>query len=132
MKRVALVSLVFCLMICLPVSAMALEVAEGVISTQIRDRQPIDTVQSYPADSGRLLCFTRITGAVGDARVFHVWYREDQEMARIELAVKSSNWRTWSSKRLLPEWAGSWRVEVLDGEGTLLQTIPFNLGTRHK
>lgn len=129
MKRFVLMylSLVFCLMLCLPVVTQAMEVAEGVITTQVSDRTPVDAVQSYPASAGRLYCFTRITGAPAGSQVVHVWYLENQEMARVALSVNSSNWRTWSSKTLRPDWAGSWRVEVLDAAGTLLQTLSFNL-----
>ncbi|MEJ2200688.1 MAG: DUF2914 domain-containing protein [Desulfuromonadaceae bacterium] len=127
MKRFIRLALVFWFLLVLPVSVLALEVAEGVITTQIVERRPVDAVHSYPATSDRLFCFTRIAGAVGESRVFHVWYWEEREMARVELPVKSADWRTWSSKTLLPEWAGSWRVEILDGEGKLLETFAFNL-----
>jgi hypothetical protein len=43
------------------------------------------------------------------------------------LPVRSSNWRTWSSKTVLPQWVGQWQVEVLDRDGTLLKTIAFSL-----
>jgi hypothetical protein len=127
MKRLILVLLVFGMWVFVPAQSQAMEVVEGLITTQIRDRLPVDSVQSYPATSGTLFCFTRIAGAVEEAQVFHVWYRGEQEMARVELLVRSSDWRTWSSKRLLPGWAGDWRVEVVDGEGNLLQTIAFTL-----
>ncbi len=127
MKQMVLLLLVFGLLVCIPAQSRAMDVAEGIITTQVIDRQPVDSVQSYPAASEMLLCFTRITGAVEGARVFHVWYRGEEEMARVELMVGSSDWRTWSAKKLLPSWAGDWRVEVVDGEGNLLQTIPFTL-----
>ncbi len=127
MKHFILSLLVLGMMVFVPAQSRAMEVVEGLITTQVSGRQPVDSVQSYPAASGKLFCFTRITGAVDDARVFHVWYRGEQEMARVELLVRSSDWRTWSSKSLLPGWTGDWRVEVVDGEGNLLQTIPFTL-----
>ncbi|WP_432823653.1 DUF2914 domain-containing protein [Trichloromonas sp.] len=127
MKHLVLALLVLCVMVCVPAQAGAMAVAEGLITTQISDRLPVDAVQSYPAASGRLFCFTHIVGAAEGTRVFHVWYRGEQEMARIELSVRSADWRTWSSKSLLPGWAGDWRVEVIDDEGVLLQTIPFTL-----
>ena len=127
MKRLSLLVFVFVALLGLPAYGAALEVAEGVITTQISDRNPVDSVESYSASVGRLYCFTRITGAEGDSKVTHVWYRGDAEMARIDLAVRSNNWRTWSSKALLPEWTGNWRVDVLDADGNLLRTIPFTL-----
>jgi len=45
--------------------------------------------------------------------------------ARVDLAIKSSTWRTYSSKIIQPHEIGSWRVEVLDPEGTVLKVIQF-------
>lgn len=110
-----------------PVLAADLSVAQGVITTQVVDRAPVDAVETYPASVGKLYCFTRIVGAAEPTTITQVWYRGDREMARVELPVRSSDWRTWSSKRILPSWSGDWRVEVLDAAGKVLQTIPFTL-----
>jgi hypothetical protein len=110
----------------LPGICMAAEVTEAVITTGISERRPVDAGETFPASVGRLYCFTELTGAA-DGKITHVWYREGQEMARIELPVSSSHWRTWSSKTLLPEWTGKWEVQILDGSGNLLKIIPFTL-----
>jgi len=111
----------------LPVFCWGLEVAEGVITTRVEQRQPVEIIDHLPADIGRVYCFTRVTGAVGDEASTHVWLRNGKEMARVELSVRSNNWRTWSSKRVLPEWQGEWTVKVLDSAGNELATIPFIL-----
>lgn len=115
------------LVVSVPASAAGLKVTEGVITTQVADRAPVDAVEVSPASVGKLFCFTRITGATEDTTVTHLWYRGEEEMARIELPVRAGDWRTWSSKRILPSWRGEWRVEVRDASGDLLQTIPFTL-----
>ncbi len=108
-------------------SVQALEVTESSITTGLNNRVPIDEIQSSSAEVGKLYCFTRLADAAGETSIFHVWYRNDVEMARVELTVRSSDWRTWSSKRLVPEWTGEWRVDVLAQEGTLLKSLPFSL-----
>jgi len=110
-----------------PLSAAALQVAEGVVTTAVSERAPVDAIETYPASVGRLFCFTRLTGAAVETSVLHVWYRGEEEVARIELPIRSTDWRTWSAKTILPEWRGEWRVEVLDAGGRLLQAIPFSL-----
>ncbi len=109
------------------VQAADLRVADGTITSAIEDQMPIDRVESYRADFGKLYCFTRISGAQEDTEVTHVWYYQDAELARVTLPVRSSDWRTYSSKRFLPQWAGQWRVVVLDGEQNEIATIPFML-----
>ncbi|MFA5517517.1 MAG: DUF2914 domain-containing protein, partial [Desulfuromonadales bacterium] len=84
-------------------------------------------VQTYPVNVDKIYCFTRLVGAEEDTTVTHVWYYGGEEMSRMTLPVRSSDWRTWSSKNILPEWTGDWRVEVLSAEGKLLMTLPFVL-----
>jgi hypothetical protein len=105
----------------------ALEVSEVVITTDIIDRSPVDAIESYSSDVGKIYCFTRIEGALEETSVSHVWYYEDEEMARITLPVRSSYWRTWSSKNILPAWTGDWRVEILNEDGVRIKSISFNL-----
>lgn len=109
------------------VCAAELRVAEASITTAIENQQPVDQIQSYPADFGKLYCFTRIVGATGDTSVIHVWYFQEHEMARVSLPIGSGNWRTYSSKRFLPQWEGQWQVKVFDSEGKELAKIPFAL-----
>lgn len=107
--------------------ASAVRVTDAVITTAIENQMPVDRIDVYPADYGKLFCFTRIVGAEKDTQVTHVWYYQDDELARVDLSVGSADWRTYSSKRFLPQWAGEWRVVVLDVNGDQLTTVPFVL-----
>ncbi|MCD6582360.1 MAG: DUF2914 domain-containing protein [Desulfuromusa sp.] len=107
--------------------AEELQVVDATITTAIEDQMPIDKIESYRADFGKLYCFTRIIGAQGDTEITHVWYFQDNELARVTLPVRSSDWRTYSSKRFLPQWAGEWSVVILDGEQNEIAAIPFRL-----
>lgn len=109
------------------VHAADLSVADGTITSAIENQMPVDRIDSYRADFGKLYCFTQITGAQGDTEITHVWYYQDSELARVTLPVRSSNWRTYSSKRFLPQWAGQWKVVVLDEAQRELATLPFQL-----
>ncbi len=104
-----------------------LQVADGVITTAIVNQMPADKIESYRADFGKLYCFTRIVGAQEDTVITHVWYYQDNELARVPLPIRSSNWRTYSSKRVLPQWAGEWKVVILDEKENEIATIPFIL-----
>jgi len=111
-----------------PTQDMQLTVTEAVISTAVEDRQPVDNATTVAADVGRLYCWTRIAGAQGDTAIEHVWYRGDDEMARVPLNVAGSNWRTWSSKNIEPSWTGDWRVDIVGPDGTVLESVSFTVG----
>lgn len=109
------------------VCAQNLEVAEAVITTDIIDRVPADAVESYSASVEQLHCYTRLLGATEETSIVHVWFHEGAEVARMTLPVRSSNWRTWSTKTLSPENTGEWRVEVRDEQGEILKQLSFSL-----
>lgn len=110
-----------------PAASQALEVVEAAITTGVVDHLPIDSVESYTVNAGKLYCFTRVLGAAGRDKVIHVWRREGQEMARVELPLRNDDFRTWSVKTLLPSWSGKWQVDVVDDAGTVLLSLPFVL-----
>ena len=52
--------------------------------------------------------------------VTHRWMLDDENKAEVPFAVGGPRWRVYSSKNLVPEWTGDWRVEIVDEEGNEL------------
>jgi hypothetical protein len=124
----SLVLMVLAMGVLLPAShVFAFEVADVVITTAVVDREPVDKVEVFPIQNGKLYCFTRIVGADEPTLVYHAWYRGEQLMSRVELPVNSSHWRTWSAKRFLADQPGEWRVEIQDVDGNVLRKVGFVL-----
>lgn len=126
MKKILWV-LIFLLQWALP--ALAVTLGDATITRGVRDRTPLDRIETYQLNSdvatGEISCFTRIDGATQDTKVEHVWFYGAREMARVELPVRSSRWRTYSSKKILPQWRGDWRVQVVAADGSLLGELAF-------
>lgn len=110
-----------------------LAASRTILTTSIRERsydatkitcQGPTCALNVTDDVGKVFCWSTITGAGRDTVVEHVWYWQEREMARVRLAVRGPRWRTWSSKRIAPEWSGTWRVEVVTTDGTPL-TVRF-------
>ncbi len=93
--------------------------------TGIESWAPVGAGKMFPSTVGKVYCFTRVTGAAEPAEIVHVWYLNDEEKARVTLAVRSKYWRTWSSKLLLEQWTGKWRVDVQAADGKLLRSSEF-------
>jgi hypothetical protein len=102
-----------------------LQVDHAVTALGVEAREPVGEATSFPADVDRVFLFSRIVGAQGDTAVYHVWKHGEMERAKVELAVRSSSWRTWSSKRILPSWTGEWTVEIQDTAGNVLESVSF-------
>ncbi len=110
-------------------SSSGLRVLRAYVCKGIEQGEPTEAGKSFVPEDGvlRLCCFSEIAGAAGPDTVFHVWRWGDREMARVALEIKSSRWRTWSTKRILDEWRGEWRVDVTDREGGVLTRLEFSV-----
>lgn len=104
-----------------------LEVAAAAICKDLVALEPVDTGTSFSVEEGQLYCFTKITGAQSPVYITHVWYFDGTERARVDLAVNSIAWRTYSSKIIQPHELGAWHVDVLDSLGNVLKTLKFEV-----
>lgn len=102
-----------------------LTVDQMVFCTGVEDRKPVGADTAFADTIGQVYCFTTISGAEDETTVSHVWYLNDEEKASVDLSVKGKTWRTWSSKRIPPEWDGTWKVEVKSAEGNVLMSKEF-------
>lgn len=103
-------------------------VSSAVVATGVQDREPVGGATSFPADVGTVYFYTVFEGDFGEAGFEHVWLRDGEEMARVPLTARGPRWRTWSSKTIPPDWAGSWTVRVVDTNGNELSSVDFTIG----
>ncbi|HJQ22054.1 MAG TPA: DUF2914 domain-containing protein [Gemmatimonadaceae bacterium] len=99
--------------------------ADAAVGTAIADRALTGAADSFKADVGTLYCFSKIANAT-DSDVEHVWYHNDQEVARVKLHVGGSPWRTHSSKKLGDDAAGNWRCDVVQ-DGNVIKSVAFKV-----
>ncbi len=105
----------------------AVEVVDAVVCRDVQDREPVEPGDSFPADVGKVWCWSKIKDGKGET-IKHIYYYEGEEKAVIELSIGSSMWRTRSSKRILSSWTGNWRVDIVDEEGVTLKSLAFKIG----
>ncbi|NIR49886.1 DUF2914 domain-containing protein [candidate division KSB1 bacterium] len=96
-----------------------------VFCTAVEEREPVAVDTVFADTVGQVYCFTKIIGATDTTSISHVWYYEDEEKANVNLAVKSKSWRTWSSKKILQEWDGKWRVDVVSSQQEIIKSEEF-------
>jgi len=102
-----------------------IKVDEMAVCTSVEERQPVGTDTAFVKTISQLYCFVKISGASDSTSIFQTWIFNDKEMAKVELSVKGKTWRTWSSKRIVEDWVGNWKVEVSDATGNILKTKEF-------
>ncbi len=93
----------------------------------IPNRAIVDPADAFDSAVGQVFCLARVVGAVAPTSVTFVWYHEGKTMARVDLPVRSADYRTWSSKNILPAWTGAWEIKVLDPKGQVLGQASFRI-----
>jgi hypothetical protein len=91
----------------------------------IEEKQPVGENTQFFERAEKIYCYTRITGGTDSSAVWHKWYFGDEEKASVRLPVRSTSWRTWSSKKMIDAWVGAWRVDVVDEGGEVIGSREF-------
>jgi hypothetical protein len=107
--------------------ANKVQVVAAAICKDVVEREAVDVGTQFSNSVSRLYCFTKAVSTKIPTEIVHVWSYGDVERARVSLAVKAATWRTYSSKAIQSHEIGSWRVDVLDTSGNLLETINFEI-----
>lgn len=109
-----------------PASSTANEhVTRAVFTSAVQNREPTDTITSLSNDKNKIYFYSELTG-LGGQSVTHRWEYQGKTIAEVKFNVGGPRWRVWSSKTLLPQWTGEWRVSVIDGNGNKVGEATFN------
>ncbi|MGD9330518.1 MAG: DUF2914 domain-containing protein [Desulfobacterales bacterium] len=123
--------IVLLLLILAPLSVMAqsspFTVARLVVCEDVQDRSPVNVTDVFPAGTDTVFCFLEAQEIQADTQVQIVWYFEEQEVARVPLAIgQGPRWRTYSSKETMGQ-KGNWKVYLLDDADNILASVQFAL-----
>ena len=133
MKKVMNLSTVFIILVAfgvfvpLAISAVSMEVTQSAICEKVVNREVVNEGRSFSVSVGKLYCYSKIANIDSYTEVVHAWYYGNTERARVTLNVNPPAWRTYSSKIIQAHEIGSWRVEILDASGNLLNTVYFEV-----
>jgi hypothetical protein len=114
------------LFVSLAPNAFGGEVSRAIFTIAIDNREPVIRVDSIDSSSfNSISFFTELTDLQGK-NITHQWTFNDKVMYEKTFNVKGPRWRVWTSKTFIPEWIGTWTVNVLDDERTVLSSKSFD------
>ena len=99
-------------------------VMRSTITSAIVDREPADNLDNITNELGEVKFFTELRDMSGQVAK-HRWEHDGKVMAEVPFDVKGHRWRVWSSKKMMPEWAGEWKVSVINGAGEVISEKSF-------
>ena len=123
--RPTLKSLFITAAIVLSSSSFAGEVTRSMFTIGIDNREPVIMVDSIDSGSYTSISFFTELNSFSGQNVTHQWTYNDKVMFEKTFEVKGERWRVWTSKTLIPSWTGSWTVNVLDNDRSVLTSNTF-------
>lgn len=106
-------------------SSFAGEVTRAMFTVGIDNHEPVMMVDSIDSGSYTSISFFTELQDLTSHNVTHQWTFNDQVMFEKTFEVKGPRWRVWTSKTLIPAWTGSWTVNVLDDDRSVLASKSF-------
>jgi hypothetical protein len=97
------------------------------IAKDVQNLKPIDVGVKFNKNVGKLFCFTEVSTDKYPTNIVHLWLYNNKIMAEVPLSVNSNKWRTFSSKTILPNWVGKWKVEIYTSDNKLIDEIAFEI-----
>lgn len=105
----------------------AFSAGKMAVCTGIEERECVGEGTLFESGVGKLYCYSLVLGAEEETVVHHVWYWNEEKIADVPLVVRSPRFMTYSSKNILPEWKGAWRVELVGPDGEIISTAAFDV-----
>jgi hypothetical protein len=123
--RLTLKSLLLCALLIPGTNLLAGEVSRAMFTTAIEDHEPVLIVESIASSDHTTISFFTEFNDLSGHNVTHQWTHNDKVMFEKTFEVKGARWRVWTSKTLIPSWTGTWTVNVLDDDRSVLASKSF-------
>ncbi len=108
--------------------ASALSLVDRAIAPNVAEREPVGAGAEFDASVGAVYAWVQVKNLGEATTISMVWKKNGKTRLTVELPVgRSYGWKTWSKKGIGAKDAGAWTVEVLDGDGALVETLAFNV-----
>ena len=106
-------------------TSLAGEVSRALFTIGVDNREPVIMVDSIDSSAYKSISFFTELNDLSGHNVTHQWTFNDKVMFEKTFEVKGSRWRVWTSKTLIPSWTGTWTVNVLDDDRSVLASNSF-------
>ena len=123
--RPILKSLLFVTLLVVSGYGSAGEVTRAMFTIGVDNREPVIQVDSIDSGSYRSITFFSELRDFTGHNITHQWTFDGEVKFEKTFEVKGPRWRVWTSKTLVPSWTGTWTVNVLDDDRSVLASNSF-------
>lgn len=100
---------------------------EATMCEEIKDGRPLNRAILFSIEKGKVICFSAFEKIPERTTIFHKWYFRDKLIYRNKLSLKPPRWSTYSSIKLRDTDRGPWRVDIVNQENHVYQTLRFSI-----
>jgi hypothetical protein len=100
---------------------------EATMCEEIKDGVPVNRAILFSIEKGKVICFNAFDKIPERTTIFHKWYFRDKLIYRNRLSLKPPRWSTYSSIKLRDTDRGPWRVDIVNQESHVYQTLRFSI-----
>lgn len=104
-----------------------LTLSQAVMCEKVENLIPSKSAIVFSVSAGQVCCFTSFDPVPQPTLVYHRWYRRDELSTQTRLRVYPPKWSTYSVIQLRETDKGPWRVEVVDQNGHVFETLRFSI-----
>ncbi|MDD9301993.1 MAG: DUF2914 domain-containing protein [Desulfobacter sp.] len=101
--------------------------SQAVMCTAIETFKPVDPAVVFSISRGEVFCFSRFDPVLEKTHIFHRWYKRDKLIFTMKLTLSPPKWSSFSRIQIRDADKGPWRVEILDDQDQLMQTLRFSM-----
>jgi hypothetical protein len=94
---------------------------------EIKDGFPLNRAILFSIERGKVVCFSAFEKIPERTTIFHKWYLRDKLIYRNKLSLKPPRWSTYSSIKLRDTDRGPWRVDIVNQDNYVYQTLRFSV-----
>ena len=100
---------------------------EATMCEEIKDGLPLNRAILFSIEKGKVICFSAFEKIPEQTTIFHKWYFRDKLIYRNKLSLNPPRWTTYSSIKLRDTDRGPWRVDIVNQENHVYQTLRFSI-----
>jgi hypothetical protein len=104
-----------------------LELKQATMSERVENLTPVHPGLVFPVSSGQVCCFTSFEPVPQHTVIYHRWFHRDELSTQTRLRLYPPKWSTYSVIQLRETDKGPWRVEIIDQNGHIFDTLRFSI-----
>lgn len=104
-----------------------INVSQALICENVVDGRPVNPATRFRARELTLYCYTETVSQEKYLEIVHEWYFNNQKVKQQPIQLEHQQAKTFSQFNVKATELGSWSVKIIDGQGTELKRLNFNI-----